>query len=273
VTLEPPSLTIRPGRTGGMGGAGAYPDTAQGSSVIRMRQGTVPRRQASTGRGFGTGFSHTVEFSRNVAGMLFGDSPAVPASCHRRSGGTVPRAFQARQRLPTCPESVLLVEHHPPRRHLHTEAPPCAPTIWASGRPPNSRRTNPVGVRRPPVFRCRRRWRRSGEVLGPEEFPCLQPEDGSTVFDSVSTCYRRLDTSNHNGSSGVTRCNGRRRRGIPRRPWPSGRRRLQQDRGPPADGEQAPVQLGRCPALLDRADLLAVESDRPLADQPPGLAP
>ena len=75
-----------------------------------------------TGRGFGTGFSHTVEFSRNVAWMLFGDSPAVPASCHRRSGGTVPRAFQDRQRLPTCPESVLLGEYHPPRRHLHRSA-------------------------------------------------------------------------------------------------------------------------------------------------------
>jgi hypothetical protein len=110
------SLTIRPGRTGGMGGAGAYPCTARGSSVIRMRQGTVPRGRAPEGRGFGTGFSHTVEFSRNVAGLLFGDSPAVPASCHRRSGGTVPRAFQDRQRLPTCPVSVLLVEHHLPRR-------------------------------------------------------------------------------------------------------------------------------------------------------------
>jgi len=140
VTLEPPSLTIRPGRTGGMGDTGDQPCTAQGSSVIRMRQGTVPRGQAPEGRGFGTGFSHTVEFSRNVAGMLFGDSPAVPASCHRRSGGTVPRACQDRQRLPTCPVSVLLLEYHLPRRHLHTEAPPCAPTFWASGRPPNSRR-------------------------------------------------------------------------------------------------------------------------------------
>ena len=112
-----------------MGGAGALPCTARGSSVIRMRQGTVPRGRAPQGRGFGTGFSHTVEFSRNVAGLLFGDSPAVPASCHRRSGGTVPRAFQARQRLPTCPVSVLPVEHHPPRRHLHTEAPPCAPDL------------------------------------------------------------------------------------------------------------------------------------------------
>jgi hypothetical protein len=123
------SLTIRPGRTGGMGGTGAYPCTARGSSVIRMRQGTVPRGQAPKGRGFGTGFSHTVEFSRNVAGLLFGDSPAVPASRRRRSGGTVPRAFQGRQRPPTCPVSVLLVEHHPPRRHLHTEAPPCAPNL------------------------------------------------------------------------------------------------------------------------------------------------
>ena len=133
-------MTIRPGRTGGMGDTGDQPWAAQGSSVIRMRQGTVPRRQAPTGRGFGTGFSHTVEFSRNVAGLLFGDSPAVPVSVTAGAAGTVPRAFQDRQRLPTCPVSVLLVEHHPPRRHLHTEAPPCAPTYWASGRPPNSRR-------------------------------------------------------------------------------------------------------------------------------------
>jgi hypothetical protein len=52
--LEPPSLTIRPGRTGGMGDTGDQPCTAQGSSVIRMRQGTVPRRQAP----YGTGFWH-----------------------------------------------------------------------------------------------------------------------------------------------------------------------------------------------------------------------
>jgi len=118
VALEPHEFD-HPSRTDrGMGGAGAYPCTARGSSVIRMRQGTVPRGRAPEGRGFGTGFSHTVEFSRNVAWLLFGDSPAVPASCHRRSGGTVPRAFQDRQRLPTCPVSVLLVEHHLPCRHF-----------------------------------------------------------------------------------------------------------------------------------------------------------
>jgi hypothetical protein len=87
VTLEPPSLTIRPGRTGGMGDTGDQPCTAQGSSVIRMRQGTVPRRQAPTGRGFGTGFSHTVEFSRNVARVALRRLTCGSRGGHRRSGG------------------------------------------------------------------------------------------------------------------------------------------------------------------------------------------
>ena len=216
VTLEPPSLTIRPGRTGGMGDTGDQPCTAQGSSVIRMRQGTVPRGQAPKGRGFGTGFSHTVEFSRNVAGMLFGDSPAVPVSCHRQSGGTVPRAFQDRQRLPTCPGSVLLLEYHLPRRHLHTEAPPCARPTGRQDGHRTAVGSNPLGVRRPPVFRCRRDWRRSGEVLGLEELPCLQLGEGSTGFDSVSTWCHPLDASNHKGSSRLTLCNRRRPAGIPR---------------------------------------------------------
>jgi hypothetical protein len=185
--LEPPSLTIRPGRTGGMGDTGDQPCTAQGSSVIRMRQGTVPRGQAPKGRGFGTGFSHTVEFSRNVAGLLFGDSPAVPVSVTAGAAGTVPRAFQDRQRLPTCPVSVLLVEHHPPRPHLHTEVPPCARTCWASGRPPNSRRIESSWRSATPCLPMRRRRRRPGEVLGLEELPCLQPGEGSTGVDSVST--------------------------------------------------------------------------------------
>ena len=155
-----------------------YPDAPRN----RSEGGKPP-----TGRGFGTGFSHTVEFSRNVAGMLFGDSPAVPAFCHRRSGGTVPRAFQGRQRLPTCPESVLLVEHHPPRRHLHTEAPPCAPTFWASGRPPNSRRIESSWRSATPCLPMSTPLASSGEVLGLEELPCLQLGEGSTGFDTVST--------------------------------------------------------------------------------------
>src|SRR5215208_7965606 len=169
-----------------------------------MRQGTVPRGQAPRGRGFGTGFSHTVEFSRNVAGMLFGDSPAVPASRHRRSGGTVPRAFQDRQRLPTCPVSVLLEEYHLPRRHLHTEAPPCAPTYWASGRPPNSRRIESSWRSATSCLPVPAPRASAGEVLGLEELPCLQLGEGSTGFDSVSTSCHRLETSNHNGSSGCS---------------------------------------------------------------------
>jgi hypothetical protein len=176
------------------------------------------------GRGFGTGFSHTVEFSRNVAGMLFGDSPAVPASCHRRSGGTVPRAFQDRQRLPTCPESVLLVEHHPPRRHLHTEAPPCA---RPSGRQDGHRTavgSNPVGVRRPPVFRCRRRWRRPERSSVLKNFPACSLETVapcSTACQLAATGWTPATTT---VCSGVLRCNGRVRPAIPggQAPGPAG---------------------------------------------------
>jgi hypothetical protein len=198
--FDHPSRTYRgDGRCGGL--------TLHRSRLIRHPDAPRNRSEGGkppTGRGFGTGFSHTVEFSRNVAGLLFGDSPAVPVSCRRRSGGTVPRASQDRQRLPTCPVSVLLVEHHLPRRHLHTEAPPCT---QPSGRQDGHRTavgSNPLGVRRPPVFRCRRRWRRSGEVLGPEELPCLQLGEGSTALDSVSTSPGWLDPCNHNGSSAVT---------------------------------------------------------------------
>jgi hypothetical protein len=143
-----------------------YPDAPRN----RSEEGKPP-----TGRGFGTGFSHTVEFSRNVAGSLFGDSPAVPVAVTAGAAGTVPRAFQDRQRLPTCPASVLLVEHHPPRRHLHTEAPPCRPNLWASGRPPNSRRIESSWRSATPCLPVPAPLASAGEVLGLEELPCLQP--------------------------------------------------------------------------------------------------
>jgi hypothetical protein len=158
-----------------------YPDAPRN----RSEGGKPP-----TGRGFGTGFSHTVEFSRNVAGLLFGDSPAVPVSVTAGAAGTVPRAFQDRQRLPTYPTSVLLAEYHPPRRHLHTEAPPCAPTFWASGRPPKAVGSNPLGARRPPVFRCRRRWRRPERSSVSKNFPACSLEKvapGSTACQLGAT--------------------------------------------------------------------------------------
>jgi hypothetical protein len=99
-----------------------YPDAPRN----RSEGGEPPK-----GRGFGTGFSHTVEFSRNVARLLFSDSPAVPASRRRQSGGTVPRASQDRHRLPTCPVSVLLVEH---RRHVATVRQKRRPAPDPSGR-------------------------------------------------------------------------------------------------------------------------------------------
>jgi hypothetical protein len=134
------SLTIRPGRTGGMGGAGAIPCTARSSSVIRMRQGTVPRGRAPAGRGLALAFRTLLSFQGTSPGCSSGDSLAVPASTsRRRSAGTVPRAFRGRQRLPTCPESVLLPEYRPPRRHVTQKRRPVARFTWAPGRPPNSR--------------------------------------------------------------------------------------------------------------------------------------
>jgi hypothetical protein len=169
-------LTIRPGRTGGMGGAGAYPCTARGSSVIRMRQGTVPRGRAPAGRGFGTGFSHTVEFSRNVAGLLFGDSPAVPVSCRRRSGGDGTTGLSRSSKTSHLPGQRTPGGAPPARSTPSHRSAALRPTCWASGRPPNSRRTNPVGVRRPPVFRCRRRWRRPERSSVSKNFPACSPQ-------------------------------------------------------------------------------------------------
>ena len=66
-----------------------------------------------------------------------GTSPGCSSATHLRFPGRSPPERRGRyhgpfkivQRLPTCPASVLLVEHHPPRRHLHTEAPPCRPDL------------------------------------------------------------------------------------------------------------------------------------------------
>jgi hypothetical protein len=95
VALEPHEFD-HPSRTDRGDGRSRGP-TLNRSRLIRYPDAPRNRSwgQAPQGRGFGTGFSHTVEFSRNVAGLLFGDSPAVPACCHRRSGGTVPRAFRS----------------------------------------------------------------------------------------------------------------------------------------------------------------------------------
>src|SRR6266511_3685255 len=62
-------------------------------------------------------------------------------------------------------------------------------------------------------------------------------------------------------------------RGKDERPSGSGGDGAQAQGGAAADGEDAAVQLGGRPGVVDGGDLLAVEADGALADQPPGLAP
>jgi hypothetical protein len=188
----PVELTIRPGRTGGMGGAGSH--TLHRSRLIRHPDAPRNRstRASPRGTGFGTGFSHTVEFSRNVAGLLFGrlarGSRVNLSSPERRDGTTgLSRSSKA---------SHLSGKRTPAGVPPATSAPShrsAAPSPASPGRQDGHRTavgSTPTGARRPPVFRCRRRWRRPGEVLGREELPCLQPREGSTVLDSVSTAWR-----------------------------------------------------------------------------------
>ena len=52
MTLEPPSLTIRPGRTGGMGDAGAYPAPLKAHPLSGCAKEPFRERQASRGTGF-----------------------------------------------------------------------------------------------------------------------------------------------------------------------------------------------------------------------------
>jgi hypothetical protein len=152
-----------------------------------------------------------------------GTSPGCSSATHLRFPRPVTAGAAGRYHGP-----FKIVKDFPPARsayswgsttcHVDTFTQKRRPAPRPSGRQDGHRTavgSNPLGVRRPPVFRCRRRWRRSGEVLGPEELPCLQLGEGSTGFDSVSTWLPRLDPRNHNGSSAADRFNGRGRSGIP----------------------------------------------------------
>ena len=153
-----------------------------------------------------------------------GTSPGCSSATHLRFPRPVTAGAAGRYHGP-----VKIVKDFPPARsayscwsttcHVVTFTQKRRPAPRPSGRQDGHRTavgSNPLGARRPPVFRCRREWRRSGEVLGLEELPCLQLGDGSTGFDSVSTWRHPLDASNHNGSSGLSPSNGRRPAGIPR---------------------------------------------------------
>jgi hypothetical protein len=176
VTLEPPSLTIRPGRTGGMGDTGDQPCTAQGSSVIRMRQGTVPREASPPRDGVLALAFHTL--------LSFqGTSPGCSSATHLRFPRRVTAGAAGRYHGP-----FKIVKDLPPARrayswwsttrHVDTftqKRRPAPPTFWASGRPPNSRRNESCWRSATSCLPMPTPLASSGEVLGPEELPCLQP--------------------------------------------------------------------------------------------------
>ena len=177
VTLEPPSLTIRPGRTGGMGDARDQPCTAQGSSVIRMRQGTVPKEANPQRDGVLALAFHTL--------LSFqGTSPGCSSATHLRFPRRVTAGAAGRYHGP-----FKIVKDFPPARrayswwsttrHVDTFTQKRRPAPPPSGRQDGHRTavgTNPVGVRRPPVFRCRRRWRRPERSSVLKNFPACSLE-------------------------------------------------------------------------------------------------
>ena len=124
-----------------------------------------------------------------------GTSPGCSSATHLRFPRRVTAGAAGRYHGP-C----KIVKDFPPARSAYSwRSTTCHVVTFTQKRRPAPRPTgrqdghrtavgsNPLGVRRPPVFRCRRDWRRSGEVLGLEELPCLQLGEGSTGFDSVST--------------------------------------------------------------------------------------
>jgi len=191
--VDHPSRTDRgDGRCGG--------HTLHRSRLIRYPD--APRNRSTRDEpawdGVGTGFSHTVEFSRNVAGLLFGDSLAVPASRPvAGAAGTVPRASRDRQRLPTCPErtpcGVLLATSAP----SHRSAAP-HPDCLGVGTATESRRRNSC-------------WRSATSCLPLPTPRGVVPERSSvlknfpacslkTVAPAATAC-QLTDASDGNGSS------------------------------------------------------------------------
>src|SRR5215213_2972929 len=181
-----------------------------------MRQGTVPGGKPHRDGVLALAFHTLLSFQ--------GTSPGCSSATHLRFPRAVTAGAAGRYHGP-----FKIVKDFPPARsayswwsttrHVDTFTQKRRPAPRPSGRQDGHRTavgSNPLGVRRPPVFRCRRDWRRSGEVLGLEELPCLQLGKGSTALDRVSTWRHPLDASNHNGSSGLTEGNGPGRAGIPR---------------------------------------------------------
>src|SRR5215208_6259700 len=153
-----------------------------------MRQGTVPGGKPLRDGVLALAFHTLLSFQ--------GTSPGCSSATHLRFPGRSPPERRGRYHGLSRSSKTS----HLPGQRTPGGAPPATPTPShrsAALRPEPSGRQDghrtavgltPSGARRPPVFRCRRRGRRPGEVLGLEELPCLQLGDGSTAFDTVSTC-------------------------------------------------------------------------------------
>jgi hypothetical protein len=166
--FDHPSRTYR-------GATGDQPCTAQGSSVIRMRQGTVPRRASPPRDGVLALAFHTL--------LSFqGTSPGCSSATHLRFPWRSPPERRGRYHGP-----FKIVKDFPPARpayswwsttrHVDTftqKRRPVARTLWASGRPPNSRRIESSWRSATPCLPVPAPLASAGEVLGLEELPCLQ---------------------------------------------------------------------------------------------------
>ena len=125
-----------------------------------------------------------------------GTSPGCSSATHLRFPHPVAAGAAGRYHGPS-----KIVKDFPPARsayswrsttrHVDTftqKRRPAPRTFWASGRPPNSRRIDSYWRSATSCLPMPTPWASSGEVLGLEELPCLQLGDGSTAFDTVSTC-------------------------------------------------------------------------------------
>jgi hypothetical protein len=125
-----------------------------------------------------------------------GTSPGCSSATHLRFPPPVAAGAAGRYHGP-----FKIVKDFPPARsayswwsttrHVDTftqKRRPAPRTFWASGRPPNSRRIDSYWRSATSCLPMPTPWASSGEVLGLEELPCLQLGDGSTAFDTVSTC-------------------------------------------------------------------------------------
>jgi len=128
VEFDHPSRTYR-----GDGRCGSY--TLHRSKLIRYPDAPRNRstRASPRGTGFGTGFSHTVEFSRNVTGLLFGRlarGSRVNLSAPERRDGTTGLSRSSKtshlsgKRTPAGVPPATSTRHTeaPPRRPLHLGA-------------------------------------------------------------------------------------------------------------------------------------------------------